>query len=46
MAQPIADHGWLNGRRAVPPNLERWLYQVRDSLSTAPPLPDGWQRGE
>jgi hypothetical protein len=35
---------WLNGRREIPPNLERWLYAVRDSIASAPPLPDGWTR--
>ena len=34
---------WLIGRRPIPPNVERWLYQVRDSLSTAPQWPDGWR---
>jgi DNA-binding transcriptional regulator YdaS (Cro superfamily) len=35
---------WLNGRRPIPPNVERWLYAVRDSIATAPALPDGWLR--
>jgi DNA-binding transcriptional regulator YiaG len=36
---------WLNGRRTIPPNLEQWLYAVRDNLANAPPLPDGWRSG-
>ena len=36
--------GWLIGRREIPPNLERWLHQVRESRATAPILPAGWQR--
>ena len=34
---------WLNGRRPIPPNVEHWLCAVRDSFSSAPALPDGWQ---
>lgn len=34
---------WLIGRRPIPPNVERWLHQVRASLSTAPQWPDGWR---
>jgi DNA-binding transcriptional regulator YiaG len=36
--------GWLNGRREVPPNVGRWLEQIRDGIATAPALPDGWSR--
>jgi hypothetical protein len=35
---------WLTNRRPIPTNLERWLYQVRAGLASAPPLPEGWQR--
>jgi len=34
---------WLNGRRGIPLNLERWIIQVRDTVDTAPRLPEGWQ---
>lgn len=37
--------GWLNSRRGVPLNLERWLRQVRDTVNTAPRLPDDWRSG-
>jgi hypothetical protein len=36
---------WLSNRREIPPNLERWLYQVRDAQGQAPALPDGWRSG-
>ena len=35
---------WLNGRRPIPPKVERWLYAVRTDFSSAPALPDGWSR--
>jgi len=39
----VAD--WLTGRRNIPPNLEQWLYRVRDLQAQAPPLPDNWRGG-
>jgi hypothetical protein len=37
--------GWLTDRRPIPPNVERWLYQVRDGINTAPALPADWRSG-
>jgi transcriptional regulator with XRE-family HTH domain len=43
--RPDTVQSWLAGRREIPPNLGRWLLQVRDVHDTAPPLPDGWRGG-
>jgi DNA-binding transcriptional regulator YiaG len=35
--------GWLSGRREIPENLAVWLRAVRDGVSSAGPLPEGWR---
>jgi hypothetical protein len=41
--RPDTVNSWLTGRRPVPANVERWLYQVRAGFGSAPALPDGWR---
>jgi transcriptional regulator with XRE-family HTH domain len=35
---------WLSGRRAIPPNVDRWLEDLARRVGEAPSQPEGWSR--